>query len=183
MSEFYDNKFLSNIHRGYKFCSNYKEGVVLLNPSFKNDYFNDYDLANIFAFDNLIINTDRGGYRTKPNLLIDKTDFIIIDHELTIPFYSNPKSNNINHWNNFLSYKFENHIFYKELKRKRKKTNLFDEFEMNLSNLNLNIFEPIFADLDSFNINNQGYYDCFEYFEWAKNNRHKIIKNLIKRIS
>lgn len=178
----FEKDYIKKLDTGFKFCSKIIDGVVIFNPSIKNKFLQDYDIENVFAFDNLILNVDRGGYHNKPNLLVSDNDFVLIDHELTLPFYSNPQKSNINYWNTFLTYNCNNHIFLKFLKRKRKKDLIFDEFQMHLNNFNLSIFDSIFNNFNKFNINYSGKHDCLDYFKWAKSNSSKIVKLLNDRI-
>lgn len=45
--------------------------ATILNPDVKSSNYDIHDCAMVFAFDCLILNQDRGGYRNKPNLLVD----------------------------------------------------------------------------------------------------------------
>ncbi|APY07175.1 hypothetical protein BWZ20_02140 [Winogradskyella sp. J14-2] len=183
LTSYFDEKYIENLDSGYKFCSKIVDGVVIFNPLVKNTYLQDYDIENVFAFDNLILNIDRGGYHNKPNLLVNDEDFVLIDHELTLPFYSHPQSSNINYWNTFMTYNCNNHIFLKFLKKMKKTELIFDEFQIHLDNLNLTIFDDIFDNFDKFNINNSGKNACLDYFKWAKLNNVKIVRLLNNRIS
>lgn len=183
LSRFFDTNYINNLDLGYKFCSKIVDGVVIFNPSIKNNFLQDYDIENVFAFDNLILNIDRGGFHNKPNLLVSDEDFVLIDHELTLPFYSHPQNSSINYWNTFMTYSCNNHIFFKFLKKKKNKNLIFDEFQMHLNNLNLTIFDNIFALFDKFNINHSGKKVCLDYFIWAKSNNSKIVRLLNNRIS
>lgn len=182
LTNFFDKKYIDNLDLGYKFCSKLIDGVVIFNPAIKNSFLQDYDLENVFAFDNLMLNIDRGGYHNKPNLLITDNNFVLIDHELTLPFFSHPQQSNINYWNSFLTFDHSKHIFWKSLKRKRNKDLIFHEFEMHLYSLNLSIFDEIFNNFNKFNVTYSNKSDCLEYFKWAKVNNAKIVKLLNDRI-
>jgi hypothetical protein len=179
---FFNSDYIELLDTGYKFCSKLIDGVFIYNPNTKNKFLNSYDLENVFAFDNIIFNTDRGGFRNKPNLLVNDDNFVLIDHEQTFPFYSDSINSNINHWNNFSAYYYRNHVFYEQLKKIRNESYLFDEFQMSLNSFNLNIFGSIFAELDYFNIRNIGKLDIFNYFEWLKTNNNKVVKILNDRL-
>src|SRR5690606_31155134 len=170
LTRFFNKNYIDSLDLGYKFCSKLIDGVVIFNPTIKNNFLQDYDLENVFAFDNLILNVDSGGYHNKPNLLVTDNDFVLIDHELTLPFYSYPQKSNINYWNTFLTFDYSKHIFLKFLKKKRNKELIFDEFQMHLDNFNLTIFDDIFKNFNKFNINYSGKHDCLDYFKWAKSN-------------
>ncbi len=122
LSGFFDDKYIDILDTGYKFCSKLKNGVFIYNPNTKNNFLKDYDLENVFAFDNVILNTDRGGFRNKPNLLVNDNDFVLIDHEQTFPFYSAQFINSkMNYKNIFSTYFCKKHVFYDQLKKIRKK--------------------------------------------------------------
>ena len=100
--------------------------------------FKNYDLGSIYAFDNLIWNTDRGGFRNKPNLLINNEDFLLIDHELILPFTHVDTIQKVK--NGIWEYNFQKHLFYPILKN-AKNTNqnhIFDTFAEYLVGLNFN---------------------------------------------
>jgi hypothetical protein len=44
----------------------------------------------------MIFNSDRGGYRNKPNLLVDEDGFILIDHELTLHLLDDNNGGSLN---------------------------------------------------------------------------------------
>lgn len=182
LTKYFDKNYIDNLDEGYKFCSKLIDGVVIFNPTIKNNFLKEYDLENVFAFDNLILNVDRGGYHNKPNLLINDDNFILIDHELTLPFFSEPQISNINYWNAFLTFDCSYHIFLKSLKQKKNKSLIFDEFQMHLSNLNLTIFDEIFNNFNKFNIKYSDKSVCLDYFRWSKNNNTKIVNLLNNRI-
>lgn len=182
LSPFFDGNYIDSLDTGYKFCSKLIEGVVIFNPAIKNNFLEDYDLENVFAFDNLILNVDRGGYHNKPNLLIKDENFVLIDHELTLPFYSNLQQSAINYWNTFMTFDCSKHIFFKYLKKKKNKDFIFDEFQLYLNNFNLTIFDDLFENFNKFNIEYSSKKDCVDYFEWAKANNGRIIKLLRDKI-
>ncbi len=111
-------------HPGLKFGCALHEGMELLTPDyFENPRGDDYEVGSIFAFDSLVRNIDRGGPRKKPNLLFRDTDFLLIDHELILPFADSQGSdlilNEIGGETHNWSYKYEHHLFYNMLKNKK----------------------------------------------------------------
>lgn len=183
LTDFYDNERISKIDLGHKFCSNFKSGYVIFNPLVSNSFLKPYHLENVFAFDNIILNTDRGGYRNKPNLLVSDEDFLLIDHELTLPFIDNhSRGKEIDYKNKFNSYNHTKHIFYNNLKKIKNKSELFDEFHECLKSLNINDFHSILDDFQSFNIEFGEKNTIFGYLNWIKNNRDYICKKLKERI-
>jgi hypothetical protein len=127
LTEFFSEEEINKLDKGYKFCSEFMSQYVIFNPLLSLPFIKDYDIENLFCFDNLVINVDRGGARDKPNLLINDSDILLIDHELTLPFIHNGIENN-NYYNYIRSYQHENHIVKKHLKALRQKDNLFVDF-------------------------------------------------------
>jgi hypothetical protein len=141
-------------HRGLKFGCAWHEGMELLAPDyFENPRGDDYEVGSIFAFDSLVRNIDRGGPRKKPNLLFRDTDFLLIDHELILPFADSLGSDRIlseigsdtHKW----SYKYEDHLFYNLLKNKKSKKSIFDTFIDYLERLNPDKLDPIAKQLEA----------------------------------
>ena len=132
----------------------------------------------MFAFDNIIINTDRGGFRNKPNLLINDSNILLIDHELTMPFINN-SSEYPNYFNYLRDYPFEKHILTRHLKGLKEKNNLFDEFFELLKTININKFNIIFDKLDIYGIKYGERNKLFAYLNWIKNNSKFINNHLI----
>lgn len=176
----YNDNYLNKISIGYKFCSYYHEGTLLYNSSLNNRFLKNYDIENVFAFDNLVLNIDRGGFRNKPNLLITDDNFLLIDHEQTLQFYDIKSiGKELDYKSKFNSYYYNNHIFINSLKKIKSKSFLFDEFHENLKTLNLNFLDDLYKDLDKFNINCGEKSTIFAYLNWCKKNRdyiHKLLK-------
>ena len=178
MAEYYDKQELEKIDNGYKFCSEYHGQHLIFNPLVSLSYIKDYDIENLFAFDNIIINTDRGGFRDKPNLLINDTNILLIDHEQTIPFINN-LSEDPNYFNYLKNYPYERHILTKHLKGLRLKNNLFTEFFEMLKVININRFNVVLDNLDKFGVKYGDRDKIFAYLNWVKNNRTFINNHLI----
>lgn len=169
LSQLYDNTKLKNIDDGYKFCSKFEEQTVIFNPNVTNAFLKDYEVANIFAFDLLIYNVDRGGEHYKPNLLINDDKLILIDHELSFPFINN-HSNEVNYEGFLGNYQYQKHILIKHLKSLRNKEGIFDEFLEMLKHLNINTLDVIFDEMNKFGIPYIERQKFLHYFAWAKNN-------------
>ncbi len=178
LSTYYEKDVLDKIDNGYKFCSKYYGQYLIFNPLVSLSFIKDYDIENLFAFDNIIVNTDRGGFRDKPNLLINDSNILLIDHELTIPFINN-SSENPNYFNYLRDYPYEKHILTRHLKGLKEKSNLFVEFFEMLKTININRFNVIFDKLDSFGIKYGEREKIFAYLNWIKNNRTFINNHLI----
>jgi hypothetical protein len=67
------------------FGSKYHSGFVQYIPAKHHRTFKSWDIEIIFAFDLLVRNIDRRN--GKPNLLVKKTDYLAIDHELCLHIY------------------------------------------------------------------------------------------------
>lgn len=114
-----------------------KFGSKLLPPEFKSFDLNShlsqleqYDIATIYGFDCLILNFDRN--KRKPNLLINKDQIALIDHELSLETTSSALRNLINDedWR----YPYQDHLFYKYLTElpESDKDTCFDTFNQYL---------------------------------------------------
>lgn len=183
LEPYFDPHNLRLLDSGYKFCSKLIPGVVSYNTHVNNGFIRDYELENVFAFDNLMISSDRGGHRNKSNLLISADTFYLIDHEQVLPFYSDPSiALDINFKRSFSVYDYRKHIFYKLLKKSRLKNGSFDDFQQSLYTFDIRIFDGIFAELDKFNINNRGKSICIDYIKWSKSNLDYVIKTLKNRV-
>ncbi|RRJ89413.1 hypothetical protein EG240_11740 [Paenimyroides tangerinum] len=187
LREFYSNDEVNLIDTGYKFCTEFHEGYVIMNTALAiKKILKDYEIETLFAFDNLIMNVDRGGFRNKPNLLIRDEDFLLIDHEQTLPFYNSfEKKKDFNFFTIFNNFYYQNHIFWSTLKSfdHKKKQNLFDEFIELLRTLNINNIKLIFSQMEKFGILFGDKDAIFAYINWAKVNYSyisKVLKNRIK---
>ncbi|WP_338374893.1 HipA family kinase [uncultured Flavobacterium sp.] len=165
----YDEEILKSLDTGYKFCSKFIDQAVIFNPNTTNSFLKDYEFANVFAFDVLIHNVDRGGPHNKPNMLITDTELILIDHELTFPFINNT-SQEIDYELYLRIYRYDRHVLIKNLKSLRNKEGVFDDFIEMLKHLNINKLSIIFDKMNKFNIPFIERQKFMSYFAWAKNN-------------
>lgn len=151
-------KVLSLKHEGYTFASRLLNNATIINEEVRGNSFAISDCATLFAFDCLVVNIDRGGYRNKPNLLVDDEGFFLIDHELSIPFIDGENDESLNGlieklysntWPDF----YQRHLFYARLKTfKGSKKNLFDTFEELLRNLDINSVRKLITELADYGI-------------------------------
>lgn len=179
----YNQKQIEQIQNGYKFCTKLEDAYILFNPNFKNNFLKNYEIETLFAFDNFIINPDRGGWRNKPNLLISDEDFLLIDHEQSFSFYQTKiNSAKLSYNKSFSSYDYTKHIFYNKLKKRKVNTNVFDDFDYSLKNLNISIFKNLLKQIESLNIDCGEKNIIFAYLEWCKQNHTYIKKKLLERI-
>lgn len=169
LAELYDEQKLSSLDKGYKFCSNFVEQNAIFNPLVSNSFLKDYEVANIFAFDLFVYNVDRGGEHNKPNLLINDSNLILIDHELTFPFINNTIQD-VDYETFLGNYQFQKHILIKYLKSLRHKEGVFGEFLEMLKHLNINNLSVIFDEMDKYGVPYIERQKFMHYFAWAKNN-------------
>ncbi len=178
---FEHTKSETKLAKNLRFSNKYYQSAILYNPQKKKSFLQNYDYENVFAFDNLLLNADRGGFRNKPNLLIQKDNFLLIDHEQSLTFYNTQNiRQDVDFKSKFLIYPYYNHVFFDRVKNENIN---FDEFHQHLKLFNLNIFDSIFAKLDYFNIQNGGKDLCISYFKWAKENCEFVVNTLKDRLS
>lgn len=171
-------------YHGFTFACRLIEGAFLVNENIPK-HFPIKEYANIFAFDCLIMNTDRGGYRKKPNLLMNDEGFKLIDHELIFQFsdsqndkafqkvINNLKNNTLGH------YGFSVHIFYNLLKHYGgPKRNLFDDFSESLKNLNMNQLRNHITQLEKYDVSCGTKDLIIDYLAYTKQNPEKFAKIL-----
>lgn len=164
----YGKERFYSLDEGYKFCSKFIEQSVIFTPLVTKNFLNDYDYANIFAFDFFVYNIDRGGVRKKPNLLINDSDLILIDHELTFSFIDSDKK--VDYESYLRNYPYQHHILIKYLKSSRQKKHLFDEFLEMLKVLNLSSLNSTFDALERLQIPHYKRERFINYFMWTKQN-------------
>jgi hypothetical protein len=133
-------KELESKSKGIKFGCAYHEDMTVIEVGKIRSILKDYEVGSIFGFDNLVKNIDRGGFRNKPNLLINDEDFLLIDHELIFPFaneLSNPSVLDEIGSDNWV-YPYEKHLLYPYLKKLKKdaKMHIFDTFAEYLKTFN-----------------------------------------------
>lgn len=188
LPEIYRNK-LRDKHKGLKFGCEYKEDAIIVNINNQKAFWKTYEIGSIFAFDNLVMNLDRGGLRSKPNLMIDKEDFILIDHEQLFPF-----SNDENYYNDLVikqfheeiwNYDAQHHLFYPYLKTMRadEKDGLFDTFHEHLRLFNIRALDNAMKTLQDHNISVGNYPLIRDYLLAVKNQSSSFIKLLKYSIS
>lgn len=182
LSSFYTENEIRKFHKGYKFCSKKIDQYIGFKPDVSVGFLRDYEIAGIFAFDVLMQNSDRGGFRGKPNLLINDNSLVMIDHELTLSFIN--ESHNIpNYENNINIYPHYYHVLIHHLKVVKEKNHIFDEFLEYLHVFNVNDLNGLFDEMDNFNIEYGDRLDYFLYFDWCKKNISVIKKYLLLKIN
>ena len=175
--------------RGLRFGSRYHEGYTIFGNQLINSRIRDYDMPSVYGFDNLVRNLDRGGYRNKPNLLINDDDYLLIDHEQIFPFANDPDDYNdkaIEEFsNNDWLYPYQVHLFHPYLNglKPLKKIGLFDSFAQSLKALDPHIIENA-AQFLTENGHSCGNVDLIiDYLSAVKNDIDKFIAILQRQIS
>lgn len=138
-------QFDSADHR-LKFATVYLKNVKTALPELSKTAFKSrISLDTLYAFDNLIRNSDRG--HPKANLLIGSKAAYLIDHELTLATkdIANIALNTLQLEDRFTKY----HLLYSFLKKAKgpTKRNFFNDFSFYLNDLSMNRFTPYFNQL------------------------------------
>ena len=185
LSKFYTSEEINSLDNGYKFCTEYREGALIANNELNRKYLDNYDYSKLFAFDALIMNSDRGGFNKKPNLLFTDSQMLLIDHELSLPFYSSLNKNETNYYNLFNVFYCKNHIFWNSLKNlpKKDKVHIFEEFLEILRTINFDFLNIIFENFDKYGISHGNKDVIFSYLYWAKNNLLHIQRTLNQKLN
>jgi hypothetical protein len=184
LADFYSKDEISGIDKGYKFCTEFIQGSVTANSEISKKFLDIYDYSKLFAFDQLIMNSDRGGFNNKANLLYTDEKMILIDHEITLPFYMKQNNEDTNFFNLFHFFYSRKHIFWNRLNglKDNEKKHIFDEFVENLRNMNFDFLNFVFEDLKKHNIPYGNKEIIFAYLMWAKSNIAKLQNMLNQKI-
>lgn len=184
-----EQKELEKKDTGLKFACRLANNMSTFSSVLNKKYLKDHDISNIFAFDALIFNTDRGGFRDKPNLLVDDESFLLIDHELIFHFANTTKSQSynkiLNDFNNGkLGYQFAKHLFYPFLKDSKPniKKHLFDEFGEYLSKMQTDTLENAIHDLNRLGVPTGQSNLILDYLHLIKKNHNKFCDILLASI-
>jgi len=138
------------------------------------------EIDTLFAFDNLIVNRDRGQSRT--NILMKDKSAILIDHELAFDIDADTLDRiNSKNWVNG----FQFHIFHDYLKKSTKKTKsmYFGEFEEYLKYLQINNLQPYLAQLNQYGYSTAKHENVMEYLENVRINSPNFVQLLQALIS
>jgi hypothetical protein len=185
----YEKDTLELKHKGLKFGCEWINGSYIADPNNLHTLFKDYDLATVFAFDNFVLNLDRGGFRDKPNLLLDDDDFYLIDHEQIFYFADNVDANFnpliTDFQNDIWNYQAEKHLLYPALKKLKSssKTHIFDTFWTHLKDLNVDVLDETASFLTQNDISIGNYALIKEYLSAIKAQPDKFCKLLLQKIS
>jgi hypothetical protein len=160
------------------FGSKYHEGLILHSPSLLDKYLDLDELETIFAFDTLILNGDRK--KTKPNILRDEANYMLIDHDQAFEGYM--KAPEFFNSNNLLPYSSD-HIFYDMLKKRESKNNdsvKFETFEYYLRSIRTRKIKLQISRLAELGYGVGECYDWINYIESIKNNYTNFV-NVLKQ--
>lgn len=184
LSEHYTQEEINDFDNGYKFCSEFKEGALDADSDVNKKFLDNYDYSKLFAFDHLIMNSDRGGFNLKPNLLYTDKEMILIDHERSMPFYSAYSYEESKFFNLFNLFYCKNHLFWKNISNLNSNTkkHIFDEFIEILRNMNFDFLNFVFEDLKKHNINYGDKDVILTYLYWAKSNSAKLQNILNQKV-
>lgn len=183
LSEHYTENELRKFYPGYKFCSKKLEQYVVFDSSVVSiGFLKEYEIINIFAFDFLIQNNDRGSRKGKPNLLINDDNLVMIDHELSLYFICSQPSIKLDYETTLSLYRGSDHVLYNNIKAIKIKSHIFDKFCELLLNLDINALDNVFNGMDKFNIEYGDRLDYYLYFDWCKKNVEIVKKYLLASI-
>lgn len=172
---------------GFKFGCEWR-AMSIVDPTNLTSILHDYDLATVFAFDNFVFNLDRGGYRNKPNLLIDDEGFLLIDHEQIFPFADDLDNGNSKIIQDLQEgiwhYPAEKHLFYPNLYKMRKnvKGDIFDTFWSYLQGLTVVALREMAHFLTAKNISIGNFALVEQYVQKVKLNPDKFCNLLTQKI-
>ncbi len=184
-----EKNILLTKHQGLKFGCEWINGMQIVDPNNLKSHLKEYDLATIFAFDNFVLNLDRGGYRNKPNLLINDDDFLLIDHEQLFYFSDDVDASDnpviTDFKNDVWNYQAEKHLFYPLLKSlpSRTKKDIFGTFWHYLKDLNVNVLDEGAAFLRQNNVSIGNYALIKDYITEIKSKPDKFCDLLTRKIA
>lgn len=185
LSKFYTLEEINKLDNGYKFCTEYIEGTLIANNELNKKLLDNYDYSKLFAFDTLMMNSDRGGFNNKPNLLLTDGQMLLIDHEQSLPFYNSFNKSETNYFNLFNVFYCKNHVFWNSLKKlpEKDKVHIFEEFIEILRTINFDFLNPIFEEFNKNEIVHGDKEAIFSYLYWAKNNLLHVHRTLNQKLN
>ncbi len=172
-----------------KFACRLQDGMPVYTQSLGKKYLKSWDFANVFAFDCLAHNLDRGKRVDKPNILVEDDNFLLIDHEQILPFVNFGSEGYYKEImtafdNKELKYKYQQHLFYSILKdmRRSDKKNVFDEFELMLRDLNIDKIKDVIKEINHLNIEVGDNDILIEYLCTLKKKSKQFTETLLSHI-
>lgn len=159
-----------------KFGCQFIEGSFQYLEDLHRDSLKKYQVETIYAFDNLIKNSDRR--IGKSNILLKGTNSYLIDHELTFTVNSSTIEDfKKNVWIYFKS----NHIFYKFLSKGSaiERQTYFQDFEDSLNGINFDVLDSYNEQLINLGHHTEENYSVIkEYLCFLKQNSKKFVSLL-----
>ena len=132
-----------------KFGSSFKADMTIVDTNILRNSLKSYDIGTIFAFDNLVLNLDRGGFRNKPNLLANDKHFLLIDHEQIFPFADDAQYDvvKLDFRSNPPYYQYQKHLLFPIIQKMRneEKQGIFDTFHESLAKFDINCLDEAAA--------------------------------------
>lgn len=165
-----------------KFGSAYCDNTTLLSPDLPLRQVNKFihDIANIYAFDTLINNKDRGNYKT--NILISNQvdEYFIFDHERAFKHIGKLLSE-IKH--NQFSEILPQHVLHKYLRSRKNKNELFATFYEYLRVLNIDILDSYNNELKEHGLDSNEIIELKSYLYALKQKADWFVKVLVNSVS
>ena len=139
-------EILSDLDERPKFGTEFIDASFLYNQGFtRKETLDLIDPPLLYAYDYFICNRDRN--LNKPNLLINKSNTFLIDHEMALEI----NESSINNFNQEIwDSRYQHHLFYHFITKYKNKANLFDEFLLYLHEVNFRKFDSYFYQLEKF---------------------------------
>ena len=163
----------------YHFGTQYMEGYSIFNQTYGLQDLDHFEIANLFAFDIFIFNTDRR--RGKPNLLVKGSDYLLIDHDLSLPIFDTflDKARKGDFSYLYGNERLHQHLLLPYLKKQAKKGNLdFGTFEYFLETLNVHPLDRVDELLQGIECSDKNFGIIKSYICELKEQRGAFIKSL-----
>lgn len=177
---------LHGVSPGLKFGSAEAKNMSIVKPELLPSFLKEYNLGTIFAFDNLVQNLDRGGFRNKPNLLINDENVLLIDHEQIFYFANDAEEGDLvtlsldpNGWSSTYAACYK-HVFFPHLKAYRRETRneAFDTFHEHLRFLDVSCLDIVAKELQENGISVGNFPRIKKYLSLIKANHNEFIQLL-----
>jgi len=163
-----------------KFGTKLIDGAFQYIETLHKNYLQKFDIETVYAFDNLVKNTDRR--KEKSNILLQGTNAYVIDHELTL--LVNEKTIEQFHDNTWI-YFSPNHIFFDALKDQNVdiKKKYFIKFHELLKTVNFDVLDSYYKQLlNNQHIDDYTYYGIKNYLCTIQKHSEKFINLLIAKL-
>lgn len=162
---------------GLKYGCRYIETPHRFSPALAKRYLAGYDMASIYAFDNLILNRDRDAI--KPNMLLVGQEAYLIDHEISIvgAEYAQRELEQGN-W----TYQYQEHVFFNYLRANQLEdiNKIFDTFIWYLQNTNFDELLPYCEQLIELGFDIDHFAPFYRYLCYQNSNSSRF-EDILKR--